>query len=533
MVTRRAFLKAISAAGAAVTLAPSDLLTRHSRTTADGFCIHPFIENNPQAVFIMRTSVDVKTNAAAKKQAGLDFARSIFLPLSTEEGGFPLTEKIVIKPNLTCRDRSNPKYTIEGTMGIVTDADFVEGVIDGMKERGLPGSGFYIREVNCPADFGDGGYMALASRTGADLRDLSAPIGSISGDDVVWLDVPDGVWFTRIPYLWPVNAPETLLLNIAKLKAHGMGITLTAKNLQGAIAHNYQAHCRAYGSAMSIAPEHMRTDANATILANYNRHVADGIPRWDRPGSTGGLWQETWASRCLDNNSVTHAQLHIIEGIYGRDGNFVVGPSPEGLATDYMTNMIIFGKNPFLVDNIGHWLAGHEPGNFGLFHLARERGMTSRINPANIPLYEWFPGGTATPSPLSGFARTPLLTYYLRRDYSGMTEPYWHLCAEPYAYGPESVESAPAMPELFILSQNYPNPFNASTSIQYAIPRGGTVLLEVFNVYGERLDVLVNSRREMGRHMVIWNSNRAASGAYFLRMTFGGYSKSTKMMLLR
>lgn len=533
MVTRREFLKTVSAAGVAATLSPSGLLARYSRTTADGFCIHPFIESNPTAVFIMRTNVDVKTNSAAKKQVGLDFARSVFLPLNTAEGGIPLTEKIVIKPNLTCRSRSDRRYTVAGTMGIVTDAYFVEGVIEGMKERGLPGSGFYIREANCPSDFEDGGYPAMATRTGADLRDLSAPIGTISESDVVWVDVPDGVWFARIPYIWPVNAQNTVLLNIAKLKAHGMGVTLTAKNLQGTIAHYYQAHCVAYGSAMYIDAADVKADANARILENYNRHVAAGIPRWDRPGGSGGIWQETWASRCLDNNSVTHAHLNIIEGIYGRDGNFIDGPSAEGLATDYMSNVIIFGKNPFLVDVIGHWIAGHEPGNFGLFHMARERGMTSMINPAGIPLYEWSSGGIATLTPLAGFARTPLLTYYLRRDYNGMSEPYWHLCAEPFDYGPEGVKTVCEAPDVFVLYQNYPNPFNSITSVQYEIPRGGMVLLEVFDVYGERTDVLVDGHREAGRHVAVWNSRRAASGAYFLRMKFGGYSKIARMVLTK
>jgi hypothetical protein len=154
-------------------------------------------------------------------------------------------------------------------------------------------------------------------------------------------------------------------LNISKFKTHGMGLTLCAKNLQGTIAMNYQAHCSYYGNIMNgVNNDDLSTTANADILTNYNRHVANGVPRWDRPGNTGGIWQETWATRCLDNNSVTFAGLHIIEGIYGRDGNFMDGPGENGLATDYMTNCIIFGRNQFHVDNIGHYLAGHEPGNF-------------------------------------------------------------------------------------------------------------------------------------------------------------------------
>jgi hypothetical protein len=197
-------------------------------------------------------------------------------------------------------------------------------------------------------------------------------------------------------------------------------MTLCAKNLQGTIAMNYQAHCTSYGNDMSgVNPDHLNPMANEQILENYDRHVREGIPRWKRPGDDGGLWQETWASRCVDNNSVTFAGLHIIEGIYGRDGNFLDGPGPQNLATDFMTNYVIFGKNQFYVDIIGHYLAGHEPGNFGLFHLAMERGMVTTINPVNIPLYSWDTAKGYAAASLAAFTRFPLKTCYLQRNYNG------------------------------------------------------------------------------------------------------------------
>src|SRR5574341_1307684 len=419
MISRRAFLKTAAAAGGALIFTPARALSSNHASLPEFFGIHPFVALHSEAVFIMRTHVDIKTNATAKKQVGLDFGRSVIVRLDEGEGGVPLTHKVVIKPNLTCRGKWDNRYTIAGSMGIITDVYFVEGIIESMKELGLTGNQFYIREVNCPQDFEDGGYWDMVNRTGADLRDLSAEVGVISESNLQWIDVPDGVWFRKIPYLWPVNAPNTFLLNIAKFKTHAMGMTLCAKNLQGTIAHNYQAHCTAYNANMDMASNHKNPSAPAEILENYNRHTANRIPRWDKPGDYGGLWQETWGTRCLDNNAVTHPDLHIIEGIYGRDGHFIAGPSPEGLATDHMTNMVIFGSNAFHVDMIGHWLGGHEPGNFGLFHLAIERGFSSVLNPMQIPIYEWKPDGTATPTSLTDFARTPLKTFYLQRNYGG------------------------------------------------------------------------------------------------------------------
>ncbi len=49
----------------------------------------------------------------------------------------------------------------------------------------------------------------------------------------VWKEVPGGVVSTQVPYLWPFNAPDSWNLNVAKFKAHEMGLTLASKNWQG------------------------------------------------------------------------------------------------------------------------------------------------------------------------------------------------------------------------------------------------------------------------------------------------------------
>ena len=527
MLNRRSFLGTFAASGAALALRPSDLFAGLRATTADRFGVHPFIEANPSAVFIMRTSVDVKTNHAAVKQAGLSFGSSVFVPMLT--GGIPITHKIAVKPNIVMMPD-----TAEANMGIVTDAYFVEGIIESMKTLGVAGDQFYLREVNDPGQFANSGYAQMAARTGADIRALDAPVGTIAESNLQWIDTPDGQWFSRIPYLWPVNAPDTWLLNIAKLKTHLMGMTLCAKNIQGAIATPYVQHCVRHADTMLIAPEHIRAGAKAKILDAYTTHVAQGIPRWDRPGQEGGLWHETWGTRCMDNNAVTRSGLNIIEAVYGREGPFTNGPAENGGGIDHLINLIIFGKNPFHVDAIGYWLGGHEPGNVGSLHMAVERGLSSTFDPTKIPVYEWKSDGTATAAPLSAFARTPLRTQYLRRDYNGQTEAEWHLLNEPYDYTTTYVAGgAIEKPASFELRQNFPNPFNASTSIHFDLPRAGYVRVEVMNIAGESVDLLVDEYRPAGAHLVRWDARRQPSGVYFCRALFGGVSGVKSMVLVK
>ena len=532
-INRRTFIKSSAAAGAAV-LASKKTFAGNLLADEKCFGVHAFIENHPEAVFIMRTSIDVKTNAAAIKQAGLNFSKTVFINKTLAEGGTPVSSKVVLKPNITCRYPSTPGYTTVGTMGIVTDSNFVEGIVETINKLGVQRGNFYIRETNCPSDFEEGGYISMALRTGIDIRDLSGTVDSLNSSDVQWVDIDKGIWFKKLPFLAPFNSPGSYLINIAKLKAHSMGMTLCAKNLQGAIAHNYQEHCRAFEIDMDVSPSHVRSDARDIIQANYNRHLEQKIPRWDKPPTTGGLWMETWATRCLDTNSVVKAGIHIIEGIYGRDGNFSEGPSPEGKAVDYMCNYIIFGKNQFLVDNIGVWIAGHEPGNFGLFHLAVERGLANTFNPNNIPVYEWKADGNAVLTPLSSFARYPLKTKYLQKNYNGKDESLWHMVNEPFNY-PLSVNEniKNASPDSFVLKQNFPNPFNPSTCIEFFIPKPGNVRMEIYDVTGSIINVPVDGYYSTGTHMALWKNSSVPSGVYFYRMIYNGYSKTKSMVLMK
>lgn len=552
MLNRRVFLRTAVLTGGFFTAGTIRPLASRYQSSSGYFGIHSFVENHPDAVFIMKTSVDVKTNSQAKTDAGRAFGRSVFVP-KDEKSGMPVTHKVAIKPNLTTRIRGTG-YTTEGSMGIITDANFVEGIIESLKELGISSGQVHVRETNSnTAEMDEGGYSQMAVRTGASLKVNSLKVGVISQDELVWVESPSTcIWFRKMPYLWPFNAPDTFFLSVSKFKAHGMGLTLAGKNIQGTLCHDYQELCSGYHSDgsgnMNIDSDHFKADAHTVMLKNYERHKADKIPRWDRPGSTwnSGLGMERWTTRTIDNHISSNIGLHIVEGVYGRDGNgFNYGPHSSdgslnlnysgGLGMDFMTNIIIFGKNPFHVDSIGHWLGGHEPGNLGYLHIALERGVSSLIDPSRIPVYEWFPNGVAVLTPLSGFTRTPLLTYYLRKDYGGSSEPYWHMLDAPFDYSSikTGVRDAESAPGSFLLGQNTPNPFNPSTSIEFHLPAGGYARLEIYNSQGQLVDVLVDGYLNKGSHLAVWNTNTVSSGPYFYRFRSGGFTQTRKMLLLK
>jgi hypothetical protein len=87
---------------------------------------------------------------------------------------------------------------------------------------------------------------------------------------------------------------------------------------------------------------------------------------------------------------------------------------------------------------------------------------------------------------------------------------------------------------------NYPNPFNPQTTIKFEIGNGKleNVVVDIYNVRGQRVRTLVNGIYSAGSHSVIWNGTddhgrNVSSGMYFYRMTAGEYTSVRRMMLLK
>ncbi len=89
------------------------------------------------------------------------------------------------------------------------------------------------------------------------------------------------------------------------------------------------------------------------------------------------------------------------------------------------------------------------------------------------------------------------------------------------------------VPSEFNLSQNYPNPFNPDTQISYTIPEQAHVRLEVYNMLGQRVGVLVDEQQAAGTYSARFDGADVSSGMYIYRMTAGSYSQSRTMTLIK
>ena len=98
-------------------------------------------------------------------------------------------------------------------------------------------------------------------------------------------------------------------------------------------------------------------------------------------------------------------------------------------------------------------------------------------------------------------------------------------------------EQPEKLPETYMLSQNYPNPFNPVTTIKFGLPEASKVKLEVFDMLGQRIDVLVNGELQSGNHSVEFNGANISSGAYIYRIVAegksGNFTSTKKFVLLK
>lgn len=78
-----------------------------------------------------------------------------------------------------------------------------------------------------------------------------------------------------------------------------------------------------------------------------------------------------------------------------------------------------------------------------------------------------------------------------------------------------------------------PNPFNPTTNISFNLPEAANVQLKVYNVMGQEVATLVNGALEAGNHRVTFDAGALPSGLYISRLTAGGTSSMTRMLLMK
>jgi hypothetical protein len=86
----------------------------------------------------------------------------------------------------------------------------------------------------------------------------------------------------------------------------------------------------------------------------------------------------------------------------------------------------------------------------------------------------------------------------------------------------------------FSLGQNYPNPFNPTTKIRFSITSESDVKLVIYNLLGELVSILIDSKIAAGNHEITFESDGLPSGTYIYKLEADNkFIASKKMVLLK
>ncbi|MGH7495637.1 MAG: T9SS type A sorting domain-containing protein [bacterium] len=120
-------------------------------------------------------------------------------------------------------------------------------------------------------------------------------------------------------------------------------------------------------------------------------------------------------------------------------------------------------------------------------------------------------------------------TITLSSPSGGVTVDYLQMIA----FVPTGIAERGELPEGYTLAQNYPNPFNPMTTINFTVGKPSQVKLTVYNLLGQRVAILLNSRLNEGTHAVQFDAQKLTSGVYFYRLEAGDFILQKRMLLIK
>ena len=388
--------------------------------------IRPEILNNPRAVFLIETHVDVPADergffTEARPELvkiGSKVAADIFIKGNLKGGS------TLIKSNFT----TVPDEVLSPVVGINTSPDFIAGFVEGLREIGNNNIIISDRGSNVVVHRKTGIYSVF-DRYGINMIEANyRRFHHYRKKDLNWHKVSHPVVWKNIPTYRPIGDKDNIFINMAKLKCHNLGLTtLTIKNLQGAVPYGYGQYCNTWAALPALAQETYRINYKRDFVKDYQervesaflKHRAAGYKYWDYEGyypeyeKRGGwnvfkkirkkpdevrkfmkgieslMWDEQWCQRALDSAEAIKPSLNIIEGVIGRDG------SGFDTGTDELCNIVLVGLSMLEVDSVGSYMMGHDPKELLYTRIAKERGLGEN-DPNKIDIC-WIRNGEISP----------------------------------------------------------------------------------------------------------------------------------------
>lgn len=218
---------------------------------------------------------------------------------------------------------------------------------------------------------------------------------------------------------------------------------------------------------------------------------------------------------------------------------------------DYNTHEGIFSYmiDSVLVKEVAFRKSGNTPAEMVVYTANKVSGATIDIDRYSVVRYEnpfpWMAINKNAGSVKPGTSTSATLTFKADGTVNGTynskliintnaeASPRIEIPIELTISGIVSTEEEEGIPSEISLDQNYPNPFNPSTKISYSIPTSGEILLEVFNIQGQKVATLYDGNQQAGKHEALFDARSLSSGVYIYRLQTGSSSLVKQMVLIK
>lgn len=99
--------------------------------------------------------------------------------------------------------------------------------------------------------------------------------------------------------------------------------------------------------------------------------------------------------------------------------------------------------------------------------------------------------------------------------------------------GPVGTEESPIEENSTFSISSYPNPFSDQTTLSFYLPEDSRVTIEVYDLYGNKISVILDEERNSGENTVNYDADGIAAGTYICRIsTNDGSSTYCKLIIM-
>jgi hypothetical protein len=255
----------------------------------------------------------------------------------------------------------------------------------------------------------------------------------------------------------------------------------------------------------------------ATLLSDN----ASNFSNWTANG-TGTTWNTTTAQY----NSAPSSFSESPSGSYGNGADISMT----------LTNALNVASYPAVFLSFYHRYATEATYDYCMVEVSSNNGNTWQTV---TEYHSSFPTWTQQTLDITRFANRSSqmkVRFRLVSD-AGVTADGWYVddivitayCSSPLLGNSQNAN----IPDRFSLEQNYPNPFNPLTQINYSIAKNTFVKINVFDILGREVAVLVNKQQQPGKYSVDFDGSNLASGLYIYKIEAGAFADVKRMMLVK